>query len=812
MAAPACKNSGSPNCSRQKPNARSSELNNNMRRSFTGNPFSNKPSVVTIPRGFNPNTPANSPSDFPRRHSMGRESLTSMHDYEDKENGKDQGLKLGRVRSPAPSKGTKNFMSPTISAASKITVSPRKKILSERNEPARSSVSFSDVRSLIMEDSGKTAPKIDVKQDKIEDLNDSLVMDGHKELLKSDADDDSKVSKNDSESLSESITDDKDFVNVDPSFKISPRVSFSPPCPPLAPLDADPLMPPYDPKTNYLSPRPQFLHYRPNPRIERYRERGGRQLEESFQSESFSETEFTEETQTEDSQRESEEAASSEMIKEEEEEDLLVSEPKPSIGTEMDEKSVEAKVVSKPHFFTRSKLITLLLVLAMAYFSISASDSSAFAPSMFNDWNPSKLRVPFEVIESVKANFNELAQNLRHWSADTLSYILKMISSLSEVPKLGPLRYANLSSVPEDQMGDSYLIFDQSVLDSIQKKEVINEALDERYDGEIEADEIDEEEVPEEDSEPGFEDREHQEVEVRESFEVASEEESENVHQGIEAEVIKPDRLEADHSGEVGTEFAADGDIGPQSSVDLGGQEGLIPRATKIQPAESKPEEPGTVSAQVEVKPGNPEMEASREKSPEMELQTTTRSSEAISSWQTMKASVDKLSTHNLLGISLLVLCLLASVALIYKRKRQPSSPKAAVPVEQPVLAKKPDHCPASVSVEHTYERLSSRNWETEVDMVNEYCPSEMSSYGNSASYNMKKGHKEASGEAQNQKTKPKKNYKRESLASSDCSMGSPSYGSYTTYEKIPSKQGVEEIVTPVRRSSRIRSQATSSP
>ncbi|KAL3614290.1 hypothetical protein CASFOL_042364 [Castilleja foliolosa] len=39
--------------------------------------------------------------------------------------------------------------------------------------------------------------------------------------------------------------------------------------------------------------------------------------------------------------------------------------------------------------------------------------------------------------------------------------------------------------------------------------------------------------------------------------------------------------------------------------------------------------------------------------------------------------------------------------------------------------------------------------------------------------------------------------------------MGSeqPSYGSFTTYEKIPIKNeyGEEEIITPVRRSSRIR-------
>ncbi|PHT90553.1 hypothetical protein T459_05666 [Capsicum annuum] len=38
--------------------------------------------------------------------------------------------------------------------------------------------------------------------------------------------------------------------------------------------------------------------------------------------------------------------------------------------------------------------------------------------------------------------------------------------------------------------------------------------------------------------------------------------------------------------------------------------------------------------------------------------------------------------------------------------------------------------------------------------------------------------------------------------------MGSPSYGSFTTYMRIPAKHasGGEEVIIPVRRSSRIRS------
>ncbi|XP_022639882.1 uncharacterized protein LOC111242089 [Vigna radiata var. radiata] len=148
-----------------------------MRRSFTGNPF-NKPSIVPI---HGAKTPANSPLDFSRRGSVGvRESGGSLRDsLDNKENGKDQSLKPVKVRSPAVcSKGSKNFMSPTISASCKINESLRKGVLTERNEVVPSPV------------------------------------------------------------------DPKSHVRKLPWFP---------------PLGVDPLIPPYDPKTNYLSPRSRMF-------------------------------------------------------------------------------------------------------------------------------------------------------------------------------------------------------------------------------------------------------------------------------------------------------------------------------------------------------------------------------------------------------------------------------------------------------------------------------------------------------------------------------------------------------------------------
>ncbi|KAI4982657.1 hypothetical protein ZWY2020_023149 [Hordeum vulgare] len=60
----------------------------------------------------------------------------------------------------------------------------------------------------------------------------------------------------------------------------------------------------YDPKTNYTSPRPRFLHYKPNPRVDIYRHgrAGVRRLEDGFiaASESSDETDATATATTED--------------------------------------------------------------------------------------------------------------------------------------------------------------------------------------------------------------------------------------------------------------------------------------------------------------------------------------------------------------------------------------------------------------------------------------------------------------------------------------------------------------------------------
>ncbi|ONH92061.1 hypothetical protein PRUPE_8G151500 [Prunus persica] len=314
-----------------------------------------KPSIDANPRSFSPNTPANSPSENPGLISMG--TVVTFH-------GKNQNCKQMRVRSSSGSNGTKNFMSPTISAASKVTASPRKKILVERNEPVRaSSVSFSDLKSSSLN------PTVEDPQHMTPTTQKDI---DSEELL---------CSKNEPEEepVCVKASEEPDSVNLDPSFKISP-----PPCcpkssPVIAPLDDDPAAHPYDPKTNYLSPRPQFLHYRPNPRIEYYlrKEREGKRLEDNFISGSSSDTDTTEETQSEYSQKELEDVTSDAVVKEEqqlpeeneeeeeeEKQGVNVSEPCDISITNTfmsKEEGAEVKWSSKTGFFWKSKFTALLL-------------------------------------------------------------------------------------------------------------------------------------------------------------------------------------------------------------------------------------------------------------------------------------------------------------------------------------------------------------------------------------------------------------------------------------------------------------------
>ncbi|BBH09734.1 hypothetical protein Prudu_022317 [Prunus dulcis] len=855
MAMPPNKSSSSPIASKSNPNLRNSEIGNPMRRSFTGNSFA-KPSINANPRSFNPNTRPTVLLNL-RRSSMGRATVVTFRDSEDKENGKDQNWKQMRVRSPSGSNGTKNFMSSTISAASKVTTSPRKKILAERNEPVRaSSVSFSDLKSSCLnsrvEDPEHTkvglAPHLVFTTSKTQKDIDS------KELL---------CSKNEPEEepVCVKASDEPDSVNLDPSFKISP-----PPCcpkssPVIAPLDDDPAAHPYDPKTNYLSPRPQFLHYRPNPRIEYYlsKEREGKRLEDNFISGSSSDTDTTEETQSEYSQKELEDVTSDAVVKEEqqlpeeneeeeeeeEKQGVNVSEPCDISITNTfmsKEEGAEVKWSSKTGFFWKSKFTALLLFLVVAFLSISVIHSPVIDSSVLKDLSFLKEYDHSEVAEFARSSLDGLARNFRVWSANSVSFISELILHLRGAHDLAPLQYCNLTALMEDVRVDGYSVFDHSDKGMERKYEfdvVDIEALGEKGRTEIGAaentvevyadpeydEQVNEEaetpveiQVVEEKGQPEIgavestvevvrvpehEEQVDQEAEAAVNIEEVSEGNNnfisgEVVLQAAHADLVELESSKVEQSQEenVGADHI---DSEPESNVSMREEIVLISLAEKVDTVVS-----GIQELESEMSTGA-EVESFKDYGPISSK--VDASCENVQTFEEVDLTVDetefKVSMVTMLGIALLVSALIGSTAFIYGKKRKSTASNPAISVVQPSLPRKLDASPTlPFSTEHTFqERPSSWNW------IGEPCPSEMSNIQKSSSYRTK-GLK-AFDKAESQEM-PRKNHRRESLTSIDSSMGSPSYGSFTTYEKIPIKHGEEDIVTPVRRSSRIRKQVTS--
>ncbi|PSS26152.1 Swi5-dependent recombination DNA repair protein [Actinidia chinensis var. chinensis] len=767
--------SPSPISSRPNPNSRTPESNSTAR-SFSGNPFP-RPLIFTNPRSFNPVTPANSPADLGRKHSIGKETGGLSRGYEEKENEKDQNLKSEKVRSPAITKGSKNFMTPTISAASKINSSPRKKVLVERNEPVRTSISFSDGKSRVgsvnlsdVTEIKDSNTEMGLNLNTVEDSNESTISNSdHKEsVLEIPLSLSSQVPLNShffSGSLSDAKPVESNCMNKPFGSPISPII---------APLDADPSLPPYDPKTNYLSPRPQFLHYKPNPRIELFlqKEKGigteqGKSLEESFLSESFSDSEVTAEFESESSHKESEDDSSVDVTNEELETHVVeppiktptsthVVEPpiKTPISSHLSEDFVEEKIIHKPLFLTRSNSIAFLLVLLIACLSVPVTDTPVFDLLVYKDLGISKFPDPSEITEFAKASLDGFARKFKEWSAKSVDYLSKAIHISNEVDKLGPLQFSNLTFSLEDPFVDGYLQFDHS--------EERSEEIDEQDESEL----VTEGEVETE--------------QVEENLEKGD---GDNSQESLEASHDSSEVIEHDSSVVVLNQ--------EQNSIAFENQLGLDPKVPELEVVvlEVNPEfvETGEVQADNEnfgAKFESNVQDASFGAVPRSESVDYSRN------WPEDKFSV---------AISLLALALMAPILFVYlKHRRITTAPNTAALLE-PLMTKKP--------------MISSHTSPAEVDLVGESCPSEMSSVQKSSSYS-KQGVRGADDETQSQLRKERRVSKRESLASSsEYSMDTtPSYGSFTTYEKIPNKHGCgdEEIATPVRRSSRIKNQVTS--
>ncbi|XP_071714983.1 uncharacterized protein [Rutidosis leptorrhynchoides] len=664
-------------------NFRNSETNSNTRRSFNGNPFS-RPNSLTSPKNLNAPTPANTPAttDHPKRNMLVRKSVgnsTSSMFQDGKENQKDA------LKSPAKG-GSKNFMSPTISAASKFNPSPRKKILGEKNDVTRPWVQFygkdSDLKSEPTSFNQTLESSTVVEQQKEVVIETSSVV--NEVTLKSTNDE--------KEPLSDIVTEDceSDFVKNRP-FCCSPITS-----PIIAPVDADPFVPPYDPKKNFLSPRPQFLRYKPNPRIEslltkdEYGEDDDRfRLEDSFNLSENSVSSDTELEGEEEQEKDEKEAELSDSVN-------------GSSGILSDivsvEKQTEEKVekVSRSRLFTRSKTVSFLFVMFLvACFSLSFTDSPPMDLPIYKEVGFSEIyHESLKMAAFAKDSFDDLIQNVKQWSSNLLSYLSDQKSHFFPTHKdTLSIKFFNIT--PTSSINEE-IVFNRHIgMDIIQEFHESNEEL----------------EVVKEES--------FKEMEVDDDFDLDEDESG----------------SEDSNETEDGSSVAADS-IVPGTKLNM--EDGLLSKST----SESSLAADSCV----------PETKMNLEDKSEVEVIGEIKTSEVATDASELETLTylltESVNTTILVALSTAIM---AISAVYYMIKIKPAA-------------------------------------NDDDNMCEESCSSETS---------IKKGYMK--------KSSNKNNNKRESMASSssDFSMGSPSYGSFTTFERIPIK-GDEVMLTPIRRSSRL--------
>ncbi|KAL8541639.1 hypothetical protein ACS0TY_002779 [Phlomoides rotata] len=793
--------SPSPLCSRPtNPNLRNSENNSANRRSFSGNkPFS-KPSVHTNSRRFDPMTPANSPSDVASRRCV----------VEEKENcEKEDMFKSSKLQSPA--KGCKHFMSPTISAASKFTPSPRKKVLVERNDPVRTSISLSDGKASFFSSVTSNVwehfdPKSEMGHQNQGVLDskvaDSAINKATAHVVHPVSKPSKRVSFSDvpaeihleSESLSESVITDsnKDSIVADSdSLKLDSSLTeeADSPC-----IDADPLLPPYDPKSNYLSPRPQFLLYKPNPRIEVLlnKEKGldpeGLQdnLMEEIMSENFSDSSEGSEVSSQNEEIEVTASADDMVIgMDEMEADNHVPEPPESlpistpVNNVVSEEDLVQKNGKKPRALFRVMCFsTLLMLFFVACVSIS---SITYSPHEFaqKDLILSDLSNLYRQSRAAaKVNFDRFSARVDQLKASSVSYFSELANELGKGGKQAPVQFVNLSDLQVENTWSEGIFFSKAtdgLKENLEEEELDAEMdiFEEEYAEETGSDEKQDDVVLVTETDTfGEEEAAYAQLSPQETFEKGEE-------QTLSDSVKSADESESEFS-QIQRESIDTKQLDEQNIVDQPKSGLEAPLDVATDPASS-----ATDTIFLDHK---------------SESDVNTPSEEGVQS-----SSEDNSFAHRAaIGVSSLFAAVLAAAAFTYhyKRNQQPCS--------APLLSK--ENWQAGTKQHYnTYqeEEEHSQSWQTEVDAIgSESCPSsEMSSsFQKGASYSSSK--KGGANEAVSSERKARKINKRESLASSsELSTGSPSYGSFTTYEKIQIKHGngEDEIVTPVRRSSRIR-------
>ncbi|XP_057527383.1 uncharacterized protein LOC130806362 [Amaranthus tricolor] len=683
------------------------------RKSFHGYPFV-KSTIVAQPKNLTTNTPANSPAEYTRTISFGREYGIPFQDNEHKENEKDPNSKIpARVRSPSLSKGTKNFMSPTISATSKINSSPRKKVLGERNEPIRTSASLSEGKfhffsGDLLDFNDENDPKeqaVDLDTDLVV-LSPELPLNSAKSCDSLPLSDMPKVASNEDLGL-----DVKDSV---------------------APLDADPsVVPPYDPKTNFLSPRPRFLYYKPESKIE-----SSINFEYDLGSHSTSETESSE---VETSSVEEKSSCS-------------------NLGSMETEELDEPKMKARSWFGGKWKAFCLILFMLVFLM------------------NSQIYRNPILDFELVGENFNAVVQNAKVWSVQSVGILSKMLCKEVDV-KFSPLPINNFTGWLEKDTEDS-LLREFKKLDCYEAEKL------EQVSGFLPFDELTKVVESEE---------------AEEDYIVEDEEVSVELTKELESEEAKEEYILEDSMVDEFQKETLEERVMLEDAIET------IEEASFVNEPENREahhynEEHDLTSlrddSRIDLVVDDEQPSSIPQGSEEVQSQLIT-TIEPISD-TTSKRNIDASVT----AVGLIVVSILVATGFMVVKKAKSETSSMLVmekSIDVPVVSKIDPN---------VHENSPCVSGQVEVDMGGEPCPSEFSSFQKTSSCNKNKDSDEA--QSIERYLKHKYNHKRESLASSSDNAITSSYGSYTTYSVLPSKQGDDELVTPVRRSSRIRSKVTS--
>ncbi|XP_047267461.1 uncharacterized protein LOC124897903 [Capsicum annuum] len=281
-------------------------------------------------------------------------------------------------------------MSLTILASSKIAQSWKKKILVERNDSLSTSITLSDGKSTFF---FANSEEHNQNSEKVMEPKETVPFDGFPPVTKTPKRVTFLEASLNSESLSDTVTMDSDICNDEPLV-----------CPAIASLDADPSLPPYNPKNNFLSPsKPK--------------------LDDCYLFELLSENL---------SDIDGKEAFTEATVDQEEEPAMPVAKQidEPTLPVAAEDIS-EPKMKSKSRSSTILRFLSLMLVLMISFLSFSVTDSPILATSgSIIDLRFSNVSIPSPIPVLAFPVLAKANSYFKQFLGEVVSYFSKFINDL----------------------------------------------------------------------------------------------------------------------------------------------------------------------------------------------------------------------------------------------------------------------------------------------------------------------------------------------------------------------------------------------